>query len=254
MQLRPTALSLLLLLAACVPANDTAEEHAGGGHTKGGDARELSLLDETDVRSGELAFTIFSGDNVFTDYGVSHTKKMHVIVVRDDLRHFSHVHPEMNDKGAWVVAYKAPAGGKYWVYADFVEENGSVHTIRFEQMYPGIIGDRELTREPAVREKTVDGFTVSLMTGMDDHGASFTYGVKDAQGKPATLESYLGALGHSVLINPSGGYIHTHPDDSSHALIFTVPDDLKSDFYRVFTQFQVAGEVHTVSFDWEPGQ
>ncbi|HLD71407.1 MAG TPA: hypothetical protein VI873_02215 [Candidatus Peribacteraceae bacterium] len=252
MQLRTLSLSLLFLLAACVPADDSAGEHSGGGHTKGGDARELSLFDETDMASGELAFTIFSGEDIFTDYGVSHTKKMHLILVRDDLRHFSHVHPEMNDKGAWVVSYKAPAGGKYWVYADFVEANGAVHTIRFEQTYPGAAGESGLVKESTIREKTVDGLHVKLETGMNDHGSIFQYTVTDALGKPVKLESYLGALGHSVLINPSGGYIHTHPNDDENTLVFLVSDELQSDFYRIFTQFKSAGTVHTASFDWQP--
>ncbi|MBI3332396.1 hypothetical protein HYZ99_05595 [Candidatus Peregrinibacteria bacterium] len=252
MRLRMMSLSMLFILVACVPANDSMGQHGGGDHTTGGQARDLSLLDETDVRSGEIAFTIFLGNDIFTDYGISHEKRMHLIVVRDDLRHFSHVHPEMDDKGAWRVAYTAPAGGAYWAYADFVEGNGAVHTIRFEQTHPGIIGDKGLVKETAVREKNADGLTVSLVTGKDEHGASFRYEVNNAQGKGVQLEPYLGALGHSVLINPGGGYIHTHPDVSSDELMFSVPGDLQSDFYRAFTQFQVAGNVHTVSFDWAP--
>lgn len=77
----------------------------------------------------------------------------------------------------------------------------------------------------------------------------------DREGRNVVFEKYLGEKGHSVLIGPSGDFIHTHPFkeyvgyDESDPPVFVTPP-LEDYFYRIFTQFQIKGKVITVNFDW----
>ncbi|OGJ58899.1 hypothetical protein A2635_01725 [Candidatus Peribacteria bacterium RIFCSPHIGHO2_01_FULL_51_9] len=237
-------------LVACTPTS-TPHSNNGGGHTQVAtteQARDLAVHDQgTDT---EVIFAIEEDNRVFEDYGISHTKEMHLIVVRDDLQYFQHLHPKRDASGIWHTAFEAPAGGNYWHYADFVDREGNSHTIRFEKNYPGISGTKGIVKNSET-EKGVDGYHFALRSALAGHNATFTYDITNAQGKHVQPEEYLGAMGHSVLISPAGDFIHTHPSEDGPSLVFetSLPSD---DFYRVFTQFQIDGTVITVDFDWEP--
>lgn len=226
-----------------------ASDH-GGGHTESmpESTRALAVHDES--TADEIAFAIIENSGVFSEYGISHTKEMHLIVVRNDLQHFRHLHPERDANGIWRVPYTAPAGGKYWFYADFIEENKAPHTIRFERTYGGDAGTTGIDSDDET-VKTVDGYRIELDTARHGEEILFTYRITDANDQPVTLEEYLGARGHSVLISPSGDFIHAHASEEGADPVF-ITSDLTENFYRAFTQFQIKGEVITVDFDWQP--
>lgn len=267
MKLLSSSIALLstATLVACTPA--TPERVSHDGHTMDGassghsmdhamphvaakGSRALTVVrDQTDSPS-DFAFVIREGDDVFAQYGISHTKQMHLIAVRDDLRYFQHLHPERDAQGIWHTDFTPAAGGNYWFFADFVDTDNGGYTLPFAGNFPGDYGERGIAKNPE-RTKIVDGYEVTMMPSVMGNTASFSYTVKGPDGKPAVLESYLGAKGHSVLISPSQDFIHTHPMDESNAPVFMTakPSD---DFYRVFTQFQIRGKVVTASFDWQP--
>lgn len=201
---------------------------------------------------GDIAFVVRDGDAMLTEYGTSHTKEMHLIVVRDDLQHFQHLHPQRDGEGVWHVAFTPAAGGTYWMYADFVAANGTSHTIRFEKTYAGEMGAYGVVKN-AERVKTISGYTIQLpsVPTLQGKTLSFVYFITDAQGKTVPVEEYLGAMGHSVLISPSGDFIHAHAIESE----FGDPEFLvplpKEKFYRAFTQLQIKGKVIVVDFDWD---
>jgi hypothetical protein len=215
--------------------------------TAGGDTRDLTLQDQS--IGNEISFVVREGNNVFTDYGVSHTKEMHLIVVRDDLQHFQHLHPERDSQGVWRVPFAPSVGGDYWLYADFVEQDEAPHTIRFERSYQGERGAYGVVKNLET-VKTIEGYRFEVQPSISDDEVSFVYKINDSQGQTVELEEYLGATGHSVLISPSGDFIHTHPSDEGETPVFatSMPSD---DFYRAFTQFKIKGEVVTIDFDWQ---
>lgn len=197
----------------------------------------------------EISFSVLDGDTLFSDYGISHTQEMHLIVVRTDLRYFAHVHPTRDDGGMWRVPFTPPAGGTYWLFADFVDRDMQHHTIRFERTYAGETGEIGIVRDHR-KEKDVGRYTVTMEETPYSHGTLFTFHIDGWSGMPR-LEPYLGALGHGILISSNGDFIHTHPSPASDHLTFHASGTAGT-FYRIFTQFQVQGTVHTVAFDWEP--
>ncbi len=237
-------LSSLILAACAVPSTSP---HGGGHITTGKHASMLTLQDIGNEE--EIAFEILKEGNIFEDYGISHTKEMHLIVVREDLMHFHHLHPERDPEGVWKVPFNAPAGGNYRLYADFVESNQSAHTIRFDRSYQGKKGESGIIKN-FERVKTVDGYRIEIQPTVVEGTTSFTYVITDQQGQSPKLEEYLGALGHSVLISSSGDFIHTHPNEGTGMPVFETAN-LNEDFYRIFTQFQIKGKVMTVEFDSE---
>lgn len=248
-----------LLLCACASQSPAAPaDHAATGHGAMDHAamtetpgRAITLREEA-AAPGQLAFALLEGGAVFTDVGIGHTKEMHLIAVRDDLRHFQHLHPERDATGVWKTAFTPEAGGTYRFYADFVEQDGTNHVLRFQKTLPGDTGAYGVVQD-AARIKTVDGYRIEhpSVPLVDGKHLSFVYIVSDAAGKMAELEEYLGAIGHSVLLSPSGDYVHAHAQVSEHGdpeFLVTPP---KEQYYRAFTQFQVGGKVITVPFDWQ---
>ena len=82
----------------------------------------------------------------------------------------------------------------------------------------------------------------------------FTYALTDASNTPVKdLETYLGALGHAVVLREGTlDFIHAHPVEDA-----AKPQNGKVNFmvyfpeagkYKVFTQFQRAGKVITIEF------
>ena len=209
--------------------------------------RHLTIDDRS--TNEEIAIRILEGKKTFLNFGISHTKELHLIIVRDDLRHFSHLHPERDFTGTWRVPYFPLAGGTYWIFLDFVDQKGANYVIRFGRTYllergtEGIVKDKRMTKD-------VDGFRIAMKPSIDHNEATFAYTITDQEGKPVELEEYLGAQGHSILLSPTGDLIHTHTEEQEGDPIFRtrLPD---GNFYRIFTQFQVQGKVITVNFDWE---
>lgn len=243
-----------LLLSACAPTTPTAQhggnESESSGHQQGITQGSAKLIVRDQSTDTEIAFSVREGSEVFADYGVSHTKEMHLIVVRDDLQNFRHLHPERDSDGVWRVAFTPLDGGTYWRYADFVDTDEKTYTIRFDKQYPGDPGTYGIAKNSET-VKTVDGYRFTFKPTVSDGEMTFTYDITDSEGQPVQLEQYLGAKGHSVLISPSGDFIHTHASEEGDTPVFatSMPSD---DFYRAFTQFQFKGKVVTVNFDWQP--
>ena len=72
---------------------------------------------------GQLRFQIVGEDGrAVRDFEVEHERRLHLIVARDDLTGFQHLHPRMDTGGNWTTAIAVPEPGRYRVFADFKHE------------------------------------------------------------------------------------------------------------------------------------
>jgi hypothetical protein len=132
------------------------------------------------------------------DFDVVHDKRMHFIVVRRDLTGFQHLHPTQGRDGAWRVALRLIDPGTYRVFADF-STNGVKHTLGADVTVDGTALARRLP-SPAP-SAAMDGYRVAR-----DHGA--THAGRESElrfsvtrdGKPVTVDPYLGARAHLVAL------------------------------------------------------
>ena len=195
-----------------------------------------------------LAFRILGKDGrVVRDFDVEHTKRMHLIVVRRDLTGFQHLHPTLRADGTWTTALTLPQPGIYRVFADF-SVNNQPTTIADDLQVDGNVRSRELPA-PA-KSAATDGFRVRLTDGTvhADEESGLTFDVT-GDGKPVSLQDYLGAKGHLVALRQGDlAFLHVHPDENSLRFEATFPNPGN---YRLFLQFKVAGQVHTAAFTLE---
>ena len=238
--------------SSAMSGNGGASEHGEQMAMRKG-ARALTFKQEKSSNPLDLSFSIREGETIFKDFGVSHTKEMHLIIVRDDLRHFSHLHPERDAQGIWHVNFKPEAGGKYWLYADFFDRSGADYVIRHTQTFAGASGEKGIVRNLAAT-KTFDGVTFTLLPLVFDGRRLELHYEATKNGKPVTFGEYLGEKGHVVLLSKNGEFIHTHPEkeyvgySESDPPVFITPM-LTNDFYRIFGQFNIDGDIVTVDFD-----
>lgn len=257
--MKKIALAFGILLSACSPS--TTGDH--GGHAVPERDTSAFAVEDKSV-TGELGFAVTEGGKPFADYGVSHTKRMHLIVVRDDLTQFSHLHPVQDQDGVWRVPFVPSEGGDYWIYADFVDAKGMPIVIRFERSYPGA-GDTAYAPQPGKsfddeergtgEEKVIDGYRVLTSAVRSGDDVTLFFKILDARtGAVPALEDYLGAKGHVILLSRDGEFLHVHPEDAlsgnaDDPVVFTARVK-ESGTYRIFAQFQIGGAILTAPFDW----
>ncbi|MBP8238936.1 MAG: hypothetical protein KAX50_03200 [Saprospiraceae bacterium] len=224
-------------------------------------------------KSALLSFTpkIKGNESAPVPLDLVHEKKMHLILVSDDLSWFDHIHPEYQASGTYDIKVlsktenftngrghnetRFDAGGKYWAFTDYKPLGGLNQVNKTELNVAGTPAKAVAYTEPKMTT-TVDGYTLRMEAGHG--GAGFTTGsqqhipVTVKQGgkavDPATFENYLGEKAHLVLVEvASKEFVHTHPSAEGGRL------DIHTTFakpgtYRGWLQFQTGGKVHTADF------
>jgi len=198
-----------------------------------------------------------------------HEKKMHLILVSDDLSWFDHIHPEFSVTGSYdikVLSKGEPfakgrghnetrfdAGGKYWAFTDFKPAGGLNQVDKTEFSVAGT-PVKPVAYTQAKMTTSVDGYSVTLST----HGEDIVSGapthihiaVSEKGGRltPDKIENYLGAKAHVVLIETSTKeFVHVHPELAGDELEMNTTF-AKPGMYRGWLQFQTNGVVHTADF------
>jgi hypothetical protein len=209
---------------------------------------DLARRTAPSTKEFRLAFRILGKDGrAVHDFDVEHTKRMHLIVVRRDLTGFQHLHPTLRADGTWTTPLTLPQAGTYRIFADF-SVNNQPTTLADDLQVDGNVRSRELPA-PA-KSAATDGFQVRLTDGTvradQESGLTFTV---TRNGKPVSLQNYLGAKGHLVALREGDlAFLHVHPDANSLRFEATFPT---ANSYRLFLQFKVAGQVHTAAFTLE---
>jgi len=233
--------------------------HGGGGHHEHETIRTtLDVRAEGEVEAGEPAVVRMSitgkDGKPVKEFQKSHEAKVHLIIVRDGLDHFAHLHPEVNDgSGELTVRHTFPVGGNYHLFADYREGNAAglaVGTLAvageapaappLTPDVPGTITGDGLSAEVSVEGGTAGGETTIefLLTTSD--------------GTPATdLEPYMGARGHLNAVSADRTrFVHLHPvgdGREGHRVAFA-GSFAAPGLYKGWGQFKRNGEVQVVPF------
>lgn len=212
---------------------------------------------KNDLKTGniELSFKLYGEDGHNfgpNDLKIMHEKKLHLLLVRDDMTNFQHLHPEYVGD-SWTVKTSISNQGKYQMYADIapVEEDPSVLRV------PLTIGGETRNAQaptPNADWSAQDGeYTAKLTIDQPlktKETKQWTFTVTQNGQPVTTLQPYLGAYGHVVELR------HTDPDDFFHVHPVTEnqPTDGKVVFegtfpvkgrYTLYAQFNINGSVKT---------
>ena len=241
---------------------------AGGGHDERGRAASGDLgglavaadgyrlqVPITGVAAGErtpFSFSIEGADGPVRRFDQEGGVRMHLIVVRRDLRGYQHLHPTLQADGSWQTELTLAQAGIYRAYADF-ERDGKKTVLAADLFVQGDFVPAALA--PPADSVDVSGYRVEL----DAHAEAetetvVTYRITRA-GESVDVEPYLGAAGHLVALREGDlAYLHVHPLEAksgeiSFAATFPTPGN-----YRLFMQFKVEGLVQTAALTVNVGR
>ena len=188
-------------------------------------------------------------------------------MVSDDLSYFEHIHPDYNTDGSYQIKVlgrgknygngaghnetKFDNGGSYSLFADYKPTGGS-HQV---EKIPLRVKGKEKPKVSFSADK-LSGASGKYSVTLNPTGGKISAGsqmhiagavMKDGKEvDPSTLENYLGAKAHMVVISLNEKeYLHVHPDVSGGKF------DLHTTFkmpgvYRGWIQFKAEGKVHTI--------
>ena len=213
--------------------------------------------------------------DIVTDFAIAHEKIMHFIVVRNDLTQFQHLHPDFNQEtGEFSIAVTFPAAGPYRFFADFTPGANNPMQLPVTLYNDLTVGDtadfqpQEVTPDTKKEVSVPPDYQVTYTLPSELRSQTpVTYSlVVEKDNQPVTLEKYLGALGHSVVLKEGTlAYIHTHAGEQADSMehgehgghAMPPAQENKIDFsttfpdagiYRMFTQFQHQGNVLTTAY------
>ncbi|HUQ70525.1 MAG TPA: hypothetical protein VM165_13420 [Planctomycetaceae bacterium] len=225
---------------ASVPANVVFENLSG----------ELSAGQSTPV-----TFHLEQGGERVGKLEPTHEKLMHLILVREALDQFLHLHPTVSDNGQAKIDLSVPEPGLYHVYVDYKPMGGQPGTARTTLTVAGDSRPAAELKTTAPGEVVADELSadIAIAAGADGKSQTITFRLKDRQTADPVkdLEPYLGAMGHLVVIQAATkAYIHAHPEHDTGAtseVAFEVHPPASGQ-YAGWAQFQRGGAVVTVPF------
>lgn len=190
------------------------------------------------------------------ELAVAHEKLLHFLFVSRDLSFFAHEHPELQPDGTLTLALVFPPAGEYLAFADFTPKGGTQQIVR----KPVKVAGRAAAAKPLVvddrtKPKVFGDLEVTLGPARIDSGGGgvmLEFGLRQGNGPVEDLRSYLGAMGHCVIISEdTTAFLHSHPRDASdtepHVVTFHTVFPAAGK-YKIWGQFDVGGQMLLADF------
>lgn len=265
------AVSVVFIMAGMLTGIAAAEEEPNhGDHTKktqdkhgGHDGAQAGAMlmvrtEPSDIKPGQpvkLHLIIHDATGaMIKDFETVHEKKLHLIIVRDGLDQFAHIHPEIDRAKNITGTFTFPTAGKYRLYADHKPTGKKQATAIAEVNVAGTSPPSPQLVPNAPGRVKGDGLVadIAMEKTNSDGTTRISFSLFDAAGKPvADLQPYLGAMGHLIVISGDGKrYIHSHHVKGKApggAVTFEVHFPHPG-VYKGWGQFRRSDMVHDVPF------
>lgn len=199
------------------------------------------------------------------DLLISHTRKLHLLIVDETLEDYQHVHPEPGETpGDWRFRFKPLHSGPYRVFADFMP----MATGRglYSSTDVNVSAGPQMKAAPSSRSLVQDrgALRFELQTGSIKAGqaADLVFQVARTDGRPVGLRPVMDAFAHLVAFDiQRSGFAHLHPletdlsrppDVAGPRLSFrvTIPNPGR---YVIWAQMNIDGEEVFVPFSVDVG-
>jgi hypothetical protein len=220
-------------------------------------------------QAATLSFTpkVKGNESALVPLDLVHEKKMHVILVSDDLSTFNHIHPEYTATGSYDLKVlgksdkftngrgynetRFDAGGKYWIFTDYKPSGGLNQVNKTEVNVDGTTA-KSVAYTNEKRTVRTDGYDIVLGEGGLKAGSPAQVSISITKGgktvTPTMIENYLGAKAHVIMLETTTKeFIHTHPEPQGDTLLIETTF-ARPGTYRGWLQFQTDGVVHTADF------
>ncbi|MBN38685.1 MAG: hypothetical protein CMI29_09510 [Opitutae bacterium] len=233
------------------------------------DFRPPADLNPGEVAELEMNIKQFDGSPLSADeVALSHTKKIHLLVVDESLTDYQHLHPEPDSifDGTWRCALTPKNSGNYFVFFDFIPTRSPRRVL----MTTSFAVDGNRIAESPVEENLLFASgkrRFELKKGEPDKDGGdlqLVFEASDESGETLALRPVMGAFAHMVAFDGDlNGFAHLHPlenalpagqaDIHKGPLTFTFSPP-KEGLYRLWAQVRFSGESETfIPFDLRVG-
>jgi hypothetical protein len=182
--------------------------HGGNQDAVGVHTYNVAFIRDKVTTDAALVFELSdlnSGEPI-SDLEIMHDKIIHLALVRNDLKHFDHVHPEEVRPGVYSVPYIFSAPGKYRLWIDFTK-GGMQHIVDFDVGVTGLPQSTEPDRLSGLKVtmRPVGEVRVSKAVKTD-------FDVRSADGSKVPItEKFLSANAHLIEVDESlDEFEHAH--------------------------------------------
>jgi hypothetical protein len=206
------------------------------------------------------------------DFDLIHDKLMHLIIVnKEDLSHFAHIHPLLDrESGIFHISHTFAKAGKYKMWIDAKPKGGIQILTAFAfsaEGQPIHLPAKIAHEQTRVKNVVAEGQSYQVRLNCEPEklvagrNVKMTFEIKDAKEKPINnLEPLMAAGGHCVIIDADGReFLHVHPAEEvqdvvnwrggpSVSFLANFP---KPGLYRAWGQFQHEGRLLTADFTFE---
>jgi hypothetical protein len=209
---------------------------------------DLRITDSVWVMRNDTAWLQKHRSSHWSPLIPDHGKLIHVFMIREpDLLAFAHLHPATSDSVIFPMELPSLPAGRYRVYGDIVHESGFTQTLSTRIELPGAVSQTAKPADPddaahvdtvrpnSTSAKLEDGSIMTLQSAGEalvvGKEAPLRFSVVGADGKPLSLEPYIGMPGHAVVTRDDGKvFVHLHPSGtismaSQMALMMRQPGD-----------------------------
>ncbi|MFB4160624.1 hypothetical protein ACE1TF_12120 [Geomicrobium sp. JSM 1781026] len=217
--------------AAEIEEENDMNEHAHHNHHGSTESEVEVIVDQNDQ---QITVTVQDADGNAPALAVHHEKEMHMIAVSNDLATYHHLHPESVEDGVYKVDHSF-APGTYRIFVDISPEHLGYKPEPIDVQVGDVMTSEANLTPDADLVKSVDGKEVELeIDGLQSGDVTtLTFNSEEQD----TLEPYLGALGHVVVIDEAGEqFIHVHPvadDETVFEAHFDQPGN-----YKLWAEFK----------------
>jgi hypothetical protein len=191
----------------------------------------LTITDSMWIRRHDVRWLRERGLTPRTDLIEDHGQLVHLFAISTDGRSaFAHLHPTTRDSVRFESAFPPVPPGTYNLFADVVHASGLTETMTASLVVgpdPVRSGERWVagpddswgvggSRNDATRATLDDGTTLTWLRDasplVENTEAGLRFAVTPPPGDTASLEPYLGMVGHAVVVRDDAKvFIHLHP-------------------------------------------
>ena len=205
-----------------------------------------------------LTFETDGGDAIMPhDLAVTHTERMHVMIIDPSLDDYHHVHPTADGaSNTYSFEFTPEQAGEYHLFAEMVPVRTKRQVVALGSI--NVEGNAGTATAKTRLESQVSDYVFRLQAEDFRKGRDTPVGVaiKRLDGEDVDLELTMGALGHMVAFDSErNGYKHMHPvefpmatigNDSQLQFLVNLPNE---GHYRLFAQVRINGEEIFAPFD-----
>lgn len=249
------ALVFVFLLASCAVPDKHGVEH----EETAGDAGDYSIAVHTvpvRVEPGQdtaLHVVVTHADGTPVDFELVHERLMHIMIIRDDLQHFAHLHSEDVGfidlgQGVFTINHEFPEPGKYRVMVEFTEKGITIA----QPLDVAVAGDYKpvpLSADFSVG-KRFDNYVLQMQREeriVAGKGTVLAFEISQNEIPVTDIDKFLGEKMHLAIWQEGLRYFeHGHPlqgEGIRFHVTFPSPG-----IYKLYPQFQHKGNVITGEF------